>query len=83
MKFGEYLIKNKAIDQQALDQALATQKKYTVAKLLGEILINQGELDAKSLMLHLVRFLDENSERTESVKQWVTQEEIDLLLKSR
>lgn len=80
MKFGEFLIQKGAITPAALDEALRVQAERTPHNLLGEVLVELGSLNARALFQDLLAFTRERGADHTTLKEWITQAEIDRLL---
>ena len=63
MKFGDFLIQNEFVGQNAVNEALMIQKRLKRQKL-GRLLVELGHLDKQSLNLALTRYF--NTTRNES-----------------
>lgn len=80
MKIGEFLIRGGHISRSNLDQALQEQAQGEPRQLLGQILVSMGALDQKVLFQQLMAFVREKSGDSATLREWITQEEINSLL---
>ena len=79
MKIGEYFIKNQIITENQLSDALEYQKDKRNL-LIGEIFVERKIIKISDLLKYLLRYMEQTGHKSESVKEWVSQEEIDSAL---
>ena len=79
MKIGEYLINEKHITQDDLNEALLLQEREKNL-LLGEILVRMGTVSKEDLNKYIRDFLNKLKESViKDTSQWLSQEEVDKL----
>ena len=76
---GEFLVENKIITQEQLDDALDLQS-YNKDRLVGEILVTQGVLTKEDLIMALEMFLMVTDAKIEHVDEWLDQDEVDMIM---
>ncbi len=79
MKVGEFLVDNKIITREQLDDALDLQK-YNPERLIGEILVTQGVLTREDLIMALEMFLMVTNAEIAFVDEWLDQDEVDMIM---
>ena len=79
MRIGEYLVKEKYITEDVLQDALIWQK-YNKNMLLGEILVKKNELSKEDLEKYIEDYLNICKETVlKETSQWLGQDEVDKL----
>jgi len=79
MKIGEYLINEKHITQDDLNEALLLQEREKNL-LLGEILVRTGTVSKEDLNKYIRDFMNKLKESViKDTSQWLSQEEVDKL----
>ena len=79
MKIGEYLVKEKYITEDVLQEALTIQKR-NVSMLLGEIIVEMNILTKDDLEKHIEAYLIMCKESVlKETSQWLGQDEVDNL----
>ncbi len=83
MKIGEYLINEKLITQEYLNEALVLQE-HEKNMLLGEILVKMGRFSKEDLDKYIQDFMNkfkDTSKETiiKDTSQWLSQEDVDKL----
>lgn len=79
IRVGEFLVENKIITKEQLDDALELQK-FNKERLIGEILVTQGVLTKEDLIMALEMFLMVTGSEADYVDEWLDQEEVDLII---
>jgi hypothetical protein len=79
VRVGEFLLKNRIITQDQLDEALAMQKDNP-ERLIGEILVTQGVLTKEDLVMALEMYLMVTGSDVKHVDEWLDQEEVDMIM---
>ena len=79
MRVGEFLVNNKIITREQLEDALDLQK-FNEERLIGEILVTQGVLTKEDLIMALEMFLMVTEAEIEYVDEWLDQEEVDMII---
>jgi len=79
MKIGEFLVKNGHIKREQMEKALEKQKTDP-NHLLGEILVSMGAIDPGSLFNLILEFVKKEGQIPDTVRVWISQEEIDKLM---
>ncbi len=83
MKIGEYLINEKLITQEYLNEALVLQEREK-NMLLGEILVKMGRFSKEDLDKYIQDFMNklkDTSKETiiKDTSQWLSQDDVDKL----
>jgi polyhydroxyalkanoate synthesis regulator phasin len=88
MKIGEYLINEKLITQEDLNEALVLQEREK-NMLLGEILVKMGRFSKEDLGKYVQDFMNKLKETSikdpsketiiKDTSQWLSQEDVDKL----
>ncbi len=79
MKIGEYLVKEKYITEDVLQEALSIQKR-NVSMFLGEIIVEMNILTKDDLEKHIAAYLIMCKESVlKETSQWLGQDEVDNL----
>ena len=79
MKIGEYLVKEKYITEDVLQEALALQERDK-NMLLGEIIVKMGKLTKEDLEKYIEVYLDTYKKSVfNETSQWFGQDEVDKL----
>ena len=78
-KVGEFLVENKIITEEQLEDALDMQKDNP-ERLIGEILVTQGVLTKEDLIMALEMFLMATDSNIEHVDEWLDQDEVDMII---
>ncbi len=79
MRIGEYLVKEKYITEDVLQEALNWQK-YNKNMLLGEILIKKNEISKEDLEKYIEDYLNIYKESVlNETSRWLGQDEVDKL----
>ncbi len=78
MRIGEYLINEKLITQEYLNEALVLQKQEK-NMLLGEILVKKGRISKENLDKYIQDFMNKFKDTSKDTSQWLSQEDVDKL----
>ena len=79
MKIGEYLVREKYITEDVLQEALSIQKR-NVSMFLGEIIVEMNILTKDDLEKHIEAYLIMCKESLlNETSQWLGQDEVDHL----
>ncbi len=78
-KFGEFLIEEKVITRNQLNEALDMQR-FNKERLIGEILVTLGIITKEQLIMSMELFLMITGTYPSHVDEWLDQDEIDMIL---
>ena len=80
MRFGEFLIEQKIINREDLQDALAIQVDNPQLKL-GEVLVAHGWVGNQQLLDCIQKYMEITGSKVDDVNEWLNQSEVDALLK--
>ena len=78
LKVGNFLVSNKIITKNQLDEGLMMQKDNP-DRLIGEILVTLGFLTKEDLIMSMEMFFMTTDNQPKHVDEWLDQDEIDMI----